>query len=210
MVKNLYDKDYYQQYSHYLNRNLDEVPLFAKIREWVKKERPARVLDVGCGIGYLLSWLCQKTGSEGWGIDSSKEAINQATKLYSRINFSLGEVTDLPFEDKFFDCVLMANLIEHLEEKKQKKALAEAKRVLKDKGLLIVSTPDKNSLYARFWIHDPTHKKELNRSEVIKLVGKDFRVEEVVYTNSIGRFGKKLNFFLSRLMPADILVKAER
>lgn len=210
MSKNPYDKHYFRRYSHYLSRDLAEIPLFAKIWEWVSQDKPIKILDVGCGIGYLLSWLCRKAGSKGWGIDSSKEAINRAPKLYPGIRISLGKATNLPFKNRFFDCVLMVNLIEHLEEEEQKDALIETERVLKDKGILILSTPERNSLYTKLMIHDPTHQKELTKKELLPLIEKDFQVKEVIYTNAIGRFGKKANFFLSQLMPADILVKAEK
>jgi ubiquinone/menaquinone biosynthesis C-methylase UbiE len=210
MAKNLYNKEYFKRYSHYLNRDLDEISLFAKIGGWVREEKPKKILDIGCGLGYLIAWLVEKTDANGWGIDSSKIAINQSKNLYPRINFSQGEVFKLPYGNKSFDCVLMVNLIEHLNEKKQEKALVEAKRVLKNKGALILSTPEKNSLYSRVWIHDPTHKKELSKAELLRLVEKDFRTEEIAYTNSIGRFGKTLNYFLSALLPADLVLKLKK
>lgn len=205
-----YDKDYYRRYYHYLKRPLFEIPLFAKIEEWVSQEKPKKILDIGCGIGYLLSWLSQETEALGWGIDSSKEAITQAKKLYPKINFFCRNAKKLPFDNNFFDCVLLINLIEHLNEKKQHQVLAEAKRVLKKDGILILSTPEKNSLYKKIMIHDKTHKRELSKKELLELISPYFLVEEIFLTNSIGRFGKTLNFFLSKIFPADLLLKAKK
>jgi SAM-dependent methyltransferase len=210
MGKGIYDSDYFRRYQHYLNRDLGEVPLFAKIGEWVGEERPKKVLDLGCGLGYLISWLRGKFGISGWGVDSSKEAVKLSKKLYPGIKLAREDARKLSFKNGFFDAVLMVNLIEHLELTDQKRVLTEAARVLKPKGTLVLSTPDRKSLYKKLMIHDSTHHRELDRGELLKLVGEKFKVEGLVYTNSIGRLGKGLNFFLSSLFPADILLKLRK
>lgn len=54
----------------------------------------------------------------------------------------VGDALDTPFKDNYFDCVSMLELIEHFNREDQIRLLFEARRVLKKKGTLIVSTPN--------------------------------------------------------------------
>ena len=93
------------------------------------------LLDVGCGTGYF-SDLAYKQGVDVTGIDASEEFIKQAKKRNTEINFSSGEMEELPFEDNTFDFVCGFNSYQYAANIKN--ALSEAKRTLKDKGKLVV------------------------------------------------------------------------
>ncbi len=205
-----YNEIYFRRYDHYLKINLGDVPLFAKIGQWLDLKRPAKILDIGCGLGYLLHWSCFCTGAKGFGVDTSEVAVKGAHALYPNLKFILLKNNRLPFRDKSFDTIFMINLIEHVSSGEQPKLLREAGRVLKDKGILIISTPDKHSLYKKIMIHDPSHLAELSRGQLISLVSRDFTIEEMVFTNSIGRLGKNLNCLLSAIFPADLLLRLEK
>jgi ubiquinone/menaquinone biosynthesis C-methylase UbiE len=93
------------------------------------------LLDVGCGTGYF-SDLAYKQGVDVTGIDASEEFIKQAKKRNTEIKFSSGEMEELPFEDSTFGFVCGFNSYQYAANIKN--ALSEAKRVLKDKGKLVV------------------------------------------------------------------------
>lgn len=93
------------------------------------------LLDVGCGTGYF-SDLAYKQGVDVTGIDASEELIKQARKRNTKIEFSTGEMEELPFEDSSFDFVCGFNSYQYAANIKN--ALSQAKRVLKDKGKLVV------------------------------------------------------------------------
>ena len=92
-------------------------------------------MDVGCGTGYF-SDLAHKQGVDVTGIDASEEFIKQAKKRNTEIKFSSGEMEELPFEDNTFNFVCGFNSYQYAANIKN--ALSEAKRVLKDKGKLVV------------------------------------------------------------------------
>src|SRR5579871_5059898 len=62
------------------------------------------VLDVGCGSG-LFSDLVYKTGGSIKAIDASEALIAAAKKRNSSIEFSVGEMEELPFDDNIFSVV---------------------------------------------------------------------------------------------------------
>jgi SAM-dependent methyltransferase len=105
----------------------------------------ARVLDAGCGSGYGAAELVNAS----WivGTDISGEAIQYATQHFAgpRIIFARARCEALPFADRSFDVVTAFEVIEHLD--RWRDLLSEAARVLKDTGLLLISTPNK-SYYA--------------------------------------------------------------
>ncbi len=105
-------------------------------------EPPRRILDLGCGDGYLSNLLQQHyPQAEIWGIDISKTAIAAGNKKYKNINFILGDAEKkLPFTDNFFDIVISGEHIEHLRDVDT--YLEEINRVTKDYGYLLMTTPN--------------------------------------------------------------------
>ena len=88
-----------------------------------------RVLDVGCGKGFLVKDLMlELPGLEAFGLDISRYAILQAPpELAGRLH--LGSADNLPFADGAFDCALSINTIHNLPRPKAVAALAELMRV---------------------------------------------------------------------------------
>jgi len=102
----------------------------------------ASVLDIGCGTGYGAAELAQSALSTV-GIDIALEAVEYGRAHYGRQNLSFlaASATALPFVDSAFDLVTGFEVIEHLSE--WRVLLAEARRVLRQKGVFLVSTPNK-------------------------------------------------------------------
>lgn len=94
------------------------------------------ILDLGCGEGTRLSEITSK----GTGIDISKTAIANAKKNYTKLNFFVGDLEDLPFKNDSFDLVYSAYVFEHLDN--PEKVIKEARRVLKPQGNLVIICPN--------------------------------------------------------------------
>lgn len=111
-----------------------------------------RVLDVGCGPGFLLRELAQDLGAESRlaGIDISADMIQLARSRcagHSQIRLEIGDATALQFDDSSFDSVVSTQVYEYVPD--LAKALAEAARVLRYGGrLLIVATDWESSVWA--------------------------------------------------------------
>jgi SAM-dependent methyltransferase len=102
----------------------------------------ASVLDIGCGTGYGAAELA-KNALSTVGIDIALEAVEYGRAHYGQPNLSFltASATALPFADSAFDLVTGFEVIEHLSE--WRGLLAEARRVLRQKGVFLVSTPNK-------------------------------------------------------------------
>lgn len=119
------DKSYY---SHGRNDILRLIPNGAK-----------RILDVGCGNGALGKEL-KKMRMEVVGIEMDAGAFEEAKVNLD--NALLGDVEkiSLPFPEGYFDCIIFADILEHLHEPKT--ALERYRRYLNNDGCVISSIPN--------------------------------------------------------------------
>jgi ubiquinone/menaquinone biosynthesis C-methylase UbiE len=97
---------------------------------------PARVLDVGCGTGYLLRLLARQwpEASELAGLDPAPSMIEAAAASADdpRLRFSVGTAERLPFPDGSFDLVVTTTSFDHWSD--QQAGLRECARVLAPGG----------------------------------------------------------------------------
>ncbi len=98
--------------------------------------RQTKLLDVGCGHGNLLQPVHAKT-EHSYGIDPDAEAIAKNTFIKHK---QVGTVEQLPYEDGFFDVVVLAWVLEHLPQPDA--AFREIYRVLKPGGKVVFLTPN--------------------------------------------------------------------
>lgn len=103
-------------------------------------DRPARVLDLGCGNGGLVLPFAQ-AGHRCWGLDVELHPelteVVAAAALPLRHLLARGEA--LPFPDRSLDLVLLAETVEHVP--RVRRLGAEVARVLRPGGLCYVTTP---------------------------------------------------------------------
>ncbi len=102
------------------------------------------VLDIACGSGYGANLLSADGAEKVIGVDVSSEAIEYAISRYNSdgLSFRVGDILDLTFlPDNHFDVVTCFETIEHVKD--PQRALVELARVLKPKGLLIISSPNR-------------------------------------------------------------------
>ena len=109
-----------------------------------------RVLEIGCGIGSLVSELSRK-GYDTTGIDISGEAIEYGRKKYGDIHLEVQAAEALPYEDESFDAVLSFDLFEHIAG--IDRHISEVSRVLRPGGHYLFQTPNKlsNVVYETLW-----------------------------------------------------------
>ena len=97
----------------------------------------ARILDVGCGKGYLLYEFTQVVpGTEIVGIDVSEYALENA-KEEVRATLQVGSAVDLPFADDSFDLVLSINVLHNLYIYDLHRALKQIERVSRGHSYIV-------------------------------------------------------------------------
>ncbi len=94
------------------------------------------VLDIGSGGGFLLNTLARLHGVRGTGVDISELAVARASRRNPHgLRFHLADASKLPFAGASFDRVVSFDVLEHILD--QRRAVAEAARVLKPGGRLL-------------------------------------------------------------------------
>lgn len=102
-----------------------------------------RVLDVGCGTGYLARRFGRAVAPRGSvvGVDASKAMLDYAASLepMSNVSFTVGVAEALEFEDESFDVVTSSLMLHHLPEELRGRAVSEMARVLRPGGRLLIA-----------------------------------------------------------------------
>lgn len=108
----------------------------------------ARILDVGCGTGYMLRWLRRYSGGQPVvGLDLNSEALRFCRQRKEQL-LVRGSAAALPLAANTFDLVLMLDVLDCFPQEVAGRVLSALSRVLKEDGLLLVRVPAFQSLYS--------------------------------------------------------------
>jgi len=136
---------------------------------------PGRVLDLGCGKGYIGKSLNNDVvfgeinPEEFKDLDSNKKTVLNALNL--------------PFKSGYFDYVICSDMLEHIDD--DIKVLEEINRVLKEGGKAIIMVPAYQRLFGhhdRIMDHKRRYDKRIFKNKIAHL---DFDIAYVRYTCSL-------------------------
>jgi SAM-dependent methyltransferase len=116
--------------------------LVASLAELIERFAPRsteKALDVGCQRGILTDRWAERTDRAWQGVDPS---IDAPTYSPDRIELRRGYAHQLPFGDSEFDCVVLANVYEHILPERRRDSLAELRRVLTPGGVVVGQLPN--------------------------------------------------------------------
>ncbi|MGH7814695.1 MAG: class I SAM-dependent methyltransferase [Candidatus Binataceae bacterium] len=120
--------------------------IVAKARQYAPAERTGRALDVGFGSGVYFPVLTELFG-EVVGLDSQEFMVDHAeslTKQYSNLRIVADDITNCKLASGSFDLIVCSEVVEHIAD--SQKAIQEMHRMLKPKGILLLSTPQRWSI----------------------------------------------------------------
>lgn len=125
----------------------------------LNSDLPGKILDIGCGRGWMISIL----KGMGWEVCGTELSTESSSFARERLNLNVftKKVADCNFEKGYFDVVTLWHVLEHLPDPIS--GLREINRVLKDNGALVVEVPDFGGLQSRLfgnkWFHldSPRH-----------------------------------------------------
>jgi len=165
------------------------------------------VLDVGCGAGYGTYHLAKCGAKKVIGIDISDEAIRFAKRNYilENLEFRVMDIMDTAvIFDKYFDVIIAFEVIEHVSD--QERFLLTLKNLLKEKGLLILSTPNKQFSTKK----NPYHIKEYDLEELLEVLRSYFTIKEIYgqkkpeYKNKDKKYKDSMRFNIRKYIPLKI------
>jgi SAM-dependent methyltransferase len=161
------DKIYFEYLSQrsFLGKIYRSFILYPRLNKHLK----GKVLDIGCGIGDMLSFRPNTIG-----LDINPLNVNYCKK--KKLEAYLMKNGCIPFEDQSFDSLLLDNVLEHIDTPTL--LFKEIKRVLKPDGILLIGVPGISGFES-----DTDHKKFYDEIRLKSLAKKfKFSVSYFFYT----------------------------
>jgi len=153
-----YGKDYYLNdcggYEEFIRSNGQSVDhRLMSVAMLAGDIRDKNVLDIGCGRGELTYEFYKSGVKSVIGVDYSKDAINIANTFYKdyigdRLKYVCVDILEMDIETKF-DCVVMADVVEHIEENMFIALLKKISGLLAPDGYIVIHTAP-NKLYYNY------------------------------------------------------------
>lgn len=152
-----------------------------------------RVLDIGCGAGFLGAALKQRQPVEVWGVERDGQTAAGANMRLDRVVCGDAETLNGELPTGHFDCIVLGDILEHLRRPNQ--LLERARTWLSEGGCLVASLPnvrhhsvvagllEGNWTYEAAGLLDDDHLRFFTRREIEKLffrAGFDITAREVV------------------------------
>jgi 2-polyprenyl-3-methyl-5-hydroxy-6-metoxy-1,4-benzoquinol methylase len=196
---------YYKEYLYMTKIDLNKVETFRTIKKWKK----GKILDIGCGIGYLTNFL------NGDGIDKNRSAIKVASSIYPNNNFFNISIRKLPdFLKKFkrnYKTVLCYNLIEHLSKNERNFLFKTFYKYFDNKTLFIFGYANPYNFFQllvgflrKKVLFDKTHHFNWTVKEFYKLISENFEIISFKMTSPFTRLT-----FITKFIKGDILILAK-
>lgn len=148
----------------------EHLPRYEFAKKFVKGKN---VLDFGCGTGYGSAILSSKAISVlGLDISSAALAWARETHYCPRLSFCQSDDLGAALPAASFDLITCFEMIEHVSHDTQQAAVASFSRLLREDGLLIISTP--NPEVTKLYGANPYHLREMTLPEFRDLLGEHF------------------------------------
>lgn len=140
--------------------------------------RDARILEVGCGTG----WLCESLAAFGHvtGTDLSQKCLEEAARLLPQAEFVAGDFMELTFAPESYDVVVSLEVLAHVPD--QRAFVEKIAGLLKPGGRLMLATQNKPMLQ-RWAVVAPQAPGQVrqwrDQAEIRALLEPHFAVEEM-------------------------------
>jgi ubiquinone/menaquinone biosynthesis C-methylase UbiE len=137
-----YDQDKYYNAFTYGRSKIDK-ELIKLIKNLPKN---SKVLDLGCGTGDQLNIL-KRFNMDFYGVDPAPGMVEIAKQKFDiQDKIKIGSAQKIPFENNYFDCLIMIEVLRYFDKEDINMALEESFRVLKPGGKLFCTFVNKWSL----------------------------------------------------------------
>lgn len=187
-------------------------PTYFRLRqslESLKNLKPgAKIMELGCGAGQFIREIkAMRPDFVCYGSDISEHAINLAKQASDGVNYDLSAEKRLPYEDSYFDAVLILDVLEHVQDPVA--IISEVRRTLKNGGIFYAFVPCEGDVFS-LWnllrkLHIGTdltqqyagHINHFSRKELINLVcSGGFNISRIRYSEQVlGQFLGVAAFF---------------
>lgn len=177
MKKYLYEDLYVTEDKHWWHVSKRKICL--DFIEKYSNAKAPQILDIGCGTGKNIEAL-SRLGTV-WGIDNSKVAVDYCVNKRKLRKIYLADAQITNFHNGKFDIVTMLDVLEHLDDKI---TIKEIRRILKPKGLLVLTVPASQRLWSQ-WDVALHHKRRYSKKSLFDILTlQGFKVIKISYMYS--------------------------
>ncbi len=107
--------------------------------------KETKILDLGCGNGDAIKIFDIVSPRSVYATDFSEEMVKSTVRKHPEVSGYISDATKLPLISNEFQLVLSLGVLEYIQE--FRKALEEVRRTLDDNGVVILSIPNKSSIF---------------------------------------------------------------
>lgn len=114
----------------------------ARLKKHLPHNLPLRILDLGCGNGWLANQLAENHQWSIWALDLNKMELEQGARLFgnSRLNFAYADVLQGSFPEKNFDVIVLAASVQYFPDLSQ--LIVALRKLLNPNGEIhVLDTP---------------------------------------------------------------------
>jgi SAM-dependent methyltransferase len=158
--------------------------LFRLLDPIARKRKFQRVLEAGCGTGYLSKTLAERYGWPMFPVDLGWEGLEYARGMQAPRPVQC-DIAALPFGDGAFDLLLSMDVIVHFPRGEETRPAAEFARVLRPGGLLVIRVSALDLLRSRHSMFAQERQRFTRRRLVRLLEDHGFAVRRCTYANAL-------------------------
>ena len=171
------------------------------------KNKKVKILDIGAGTG-KYSIALSNMGHDVTAVELVKKNLSVLKQKNSSVKAILGNALNLKkFDEKQFDIVLLFGPMYHLfSEQDKMQALSEAKRVLKNDGILFVAYLLSDYAFIRHAIMDNFLRENINSGKIDKnfnIISSGSDLYSYVRLNNINKLNKKCGLKRKKIIAPD-------
>lgn len=145
-----------EKYVSHTNRSFGLMSIaYRVVRKWALKKKyrllkpyikGKKILDIGCGTGAFVAYMCQK-GYEAYGIEPDEDARKMANEIFNVQANDESFLSNCPATS--FDLITMWHVLEHVMNLPER--ISTIYRILKHDGILCLALPNPNSPDANYY-----------------------------------------------------------
>ena len=158
--------------------------LFRLLDPVARARRVRRVLEAGCGTGYMSNVLAQRYGWSMYPVDLGWEGLAHGRKL-GVDHLAQADISALPFPAAVFDGVVSLDVIVHFERGREELPMSELARVLTPGGLVVLRVSALDILRSRHseFAHERQRFTLARLTALVRRFG--IRILRATYANSL-------------------------
>jgi 2-polyprenyl-3-methyl-5-hydroxy-6-metoxy-1,4-benzoquinol methylase len=165
--------------------------------------RPARILDLGCGVGFLLNWLTRQSGVTPVGVDASPTQLEIARQAFPDLEIVVSDGLEyLRSHANSFDGIFCTDVLEHIPGTDNCiEWVQTARAALRPGGFFVCRGPNAANLTGGFSRYiDLTHERIFTEMSILQLLDAGGLASNRVLPIRAGHFGGRVRQQVEHLL----------